>query len=99
MLLEQIVYDDDGDCLTDSFFDYLVATPVEIPDIEIEHLQSASELVMGSRGVGEGGAITAPAALANALDDALIAAGGRRLTRSPYTPARVLQALGVLDPD
>jgi aerobic carbon-monoxide dehydrogenase large subunit len=96
MLLEQIVYDDAGDCATDSFFDYLVATPVEIPDIEIEHLQSASELLMGSRGVGEGGAITAPAALANALDDAIVAAGGRRLARSPYTPDRVLQALGVL---
>ena len=96
MLLERIVYDGEGNCLTENFFDYLVATAAEIPDIEIEHLESASELVMGSRGVGEGGAITAPAALANALDDAIIAAGGQRLAKTPFTPTHVLEALGVL---
>jgi carbon-monoxide dehydrogenase large subunit len=98
MLLERIAYADDGICLTRSFFDYPIASAVEIPDIEIEHLESASELVMGSRGVGEGGAITAPAALVNALDDAIIAAGGRRLAKTPFTPTHVLEALGVLAP-
>jgi carbon-monoxide dehydrogenase large subunit len=96
MLLERIPYDSDGTCLVESFFDYAVATAVEIPDIEIEHLESASELIMGARGVGEGGAITAPAALINALDDAIIAAGGRRIARTPCTPTEVLQALGAL---
>ncbi|MBV9684070.1 MAG: molybdopterin-dependent oxidoreductase [Solirubrobacterales bacterium] len=96
MLLENIVYDAHARCLTTSFFDYLPATAVEIPDIDIEHLESASELLVASRGVGEGGAIAAPAALANALDDAVIAAGGKRIGSTPFTPARVLEALGVL---
>ena len=51
---------------------------------------------MGSRGVGEGGAITAPAALVNALDDAVIAAGGQRLAKTPFTPTHVLESLGAL---
>ncbi|MBV9971311.1 MAG: molybdopterin-dependent oxidoreductase, partial [Xanthobacteraceae bacterium] len=96
MLLEQIVYDDEANCLTENFFQYLPATAMEIPDIEIEHVASASPLVMGSRGVGEGGAIAAPAALANALDDAVIAAGGQRIEQTPFKPHRVLEALGVL---
>jgi carbon-monoxide dehydrogenase large subunit len=96
MLLEHIVYNDDGICLSETLFDYLVASAVEIPDIEIEHLESASELLMGSRGIGEGGCITAPGALVNALDDAIIAAGGSRLEQTPFTPGRVLHALGVI---
>jgi carbon-monoxide dehydrogenase large subunit len=96
MLLEHIPYAADGSCLAQSFFDYSVASAVEIPDIEIEHLETASELIMGARGVGEGGAITAPAALINALDDAVLAAGGRRIGATPCTPQRVLEALGVL---
>jgi len=94
MLLERIPYADGGACLADSFFEYPVATAVEIPDIEIEHLESASALIMGARGVGEGGAIAAPAALVNALDDAIIAAGGRRIARTPCTATQVLEALG-----
>ena len=97
MLLEHIPYAADGACLAESFFEYSVASAVEIPDIEIEHLESESELVMGSRGVGEGGAISAPAALINALDDAVLAAGGRRISETPCTPQRVLEALGVLE--
>ena len=96
ILLERIPYASDGSCLVESFFDYAVASAVEIPDIEIEHLETASQLIMGARGVGEGGAITAPAALINALDDATIAAGGRRIARTPCTPTEVLRALGVL---
>ena len=96
MLLEHIPYAADGSCLAQSFFDYSVASAVEIPDIEIEHLETASQLIMGARGVGEGGAITAPAALINALDDAVLAAGGRRIGVTPCTPQRVLEALGVL---
>jgi carbon-monoxide dehydrogenase large subunit len=94
ILLEHIPYAADGACLVESFFDYPVASAAEIPDIEIEHLESASALVMGSRGVGEGGAISAPAALLNALDDAILAAGGRRISETPCTPQRVLEALG-----
>ena len=96
MLLENIIYDSDANCLTSSFFEYLPATASEIPDIEIEHLETASDLLVASRGVGEGGAIAAPAALVNALDDAILAAGGQRISASPYTPGRVLEALGRL---
>jgi len=50
---------------------------------------------MGARGVGEGGAITAPDAVLNALDDAIIAAGDGRIGRTPCAPTEVLRALGV----
>ncbi len=87
MLLEQIVYDGDGQCVTSTFMDYLLPTAADIPEIEIEHVEHEPHETLRSFGVGEGGTITAQAALTNALDDAILAAGGRRPDRRP-TPTR-----------
>ncbi|SHK52410.1 carbon-monoxide dehydrogenase large subunit [Pseudonocardia thermophila] len=99
MLLEHSAYSEDGQYLSATFMDYLMPTAPEIPDIEIEHLEYESDKVIGSRGVGEGGTVLAPAALLNAIDDALAQAGGGRVTTTPVTPTRVLELLGVIEPD
>jgi carbon-monoxide dehydrogenase large subunit len=71
-LLEEIVYDRSGNILTASFMDYLPPTLSEVPVIEIFHLETTTDRsVTGAKGVGEGGAIGAPAAVINAVADAL----------------------------
>lgn len=97
MLLEHSAYGEDGQYLAATFMDYLLPSAPEVPEIEIEHLEFESEKMVGSRGVGEGGTVLAPAALLNAIDDALAQAGGSRITATPATPTRVLEALGVLE--
>jgi carbon-monoxide dehydrogenase large subunit len=71
--------------------DYLVPTAMEIPPIEIEHLHGEELHEVAYKGVGEGGTIAAPAAVANAVSDAL---GGAPVSTFPLTPERVL---GLLD--
>jgi carbon-monoxide dehydrogenase large subunit len=71
-LLEEIVYDRSGNIVTASFMDYLPPTLSEVPVIEIFHLETTTDRsVTGAKGVGEGGAIGAPAAVINAVADAL----------------------------
>jgi carbon-monoxide dehydrogenase large subunit len=70
--------------------DYLLPTAMEIPTIEIEHVHGVGLAEVNSRGVGEGGTIAAPPAIANAVADAL---GGVRVTALPLTPERVLDLL------
>jgi 2-furoyl-CoA dehydrogenase large subunit len=71
-LLEEFRYDADGQLLTASFMDYLKPTALDVPDIEVDRLESPSPFTaLGSKGVGEGGAIPGPAAVANAVEDAL----------------------------
>jgi aerobic carbon-monoxide dehydrogenase large subunit len=97
MLYEHAKYDESsGQYLAGTFMDYLLPTAMEVPEIEIDHLEFESEKVIGSRGVGEGGTVLAPAALTNAIEDAIIAAGGQRVTRTPLTPTRVLELLGTI---
>jgi carbon-monoxide dehydrogenase large subunit len=74
-LYERHVYDDDGNLLTSSFADYLVPSAADLPSIEIEHLEFEPLHEINSRGVGEGGMIGAPAALCNAVSDALAPLG------------------------
>ena len=89
-LLEELVYDD-GALLTGSLMDYLPPTASEIPTIVVKHLQIASPSTLGGfKGVGEGGTIGAPAAIANAVSDAL-AALGVEVAELPITPDRVLR--------
>src|SRR5215472_4657883 len=93
-LYERIIYDDRGNVLTGSLADYPVPTTVEIPSIEIHHLETLSEAsVTGAKGVGEGGTIGAPAAVLNAVSDAL-APFGVGIFEMPITPQRILQLLG-----
>jgi carbon-monoxide dehydrogenase large subunit len=92
-LLEEVVYDESGQLLTGSLMDYLVPTAAEVPPIDVIHLERASPTTLGGfKGVGEGGTIGAPAAIANAVADAL---AGRRIeiTELPITPARLHRLL------
>ncbi|HWX76158.1 MAG TPA: xanthine dehydrogenase family protein molybdopterin-binding subunit [Candidatus Acidoferrales bacterium] len=71
-LYEEICYDPSGQLLSGSFMDYLLPGIMEIPRIKTVHLESLSPLnPLGVKGLGEGGAIAPPAAIANALADAL----------------------------
>jgi carbon-monoxide dehydrogenase large subunit len=97
MLLEHSAYDQDGQYLAATFMDYLMPSAPEVPEIEIEHLEVESSTLIGSRGIGEGGTVLAPAALLNAIDDALSQVGGARITATPVTPTKVLEALGVIE--
>jgi carbon-monoxide dehydrogenase large subunit len=92
-LFEQIVYDDSGNILTASLADYTPPTAREIPPIEIHHLQTlTSASVTKAKGLGEGGAVGAPAAVINAINDAL-APLGVAIEELPATPQRIRAAL------
>ena len=68
VLLEDFVYDDDGNPLTTTFMDYLLPTTTEVPEIEFGHIETESTTNPGGyKGMGEGGAIGAHAAVANAV--------------------------------
>ena len=78
VLLENFVYDEDGNPLTTTFMDYLPPTTGEVPRIEIGHIETVSTTNPGGfKGMGEGGAIGAHAAVANAVADALAPLGVR----------------------
>ncbi len=92
-LLEEFRYDDQGQLLTASFMDYLKPTTVEAPDIESDHLETPSPFTpLGSKGVGEGGAVPGPACIANALEDALWDLGVR-INELPASPERLWRQL------
>jgi len=92
-LLEEMVYDEQAQLLTGTFMDYLVPTAMELPAIETVHLEYPSPRnPLGLKGIGEGGAISPPAAIANAVEDAL-APFGVRVTRTPLGPSTVLGLL------
>ena len=72
-LLEEIVYGETGDIFTATLADYLPPTAADVPQIEILHLVTESDAtITKAKGLGEGGAIGAPAAVVNAINDALV---------------------------
>ncbi len=88
-LYEHLQYDENGQLLTTSFMDYLMPTAADVPNIEVGHLETLSPLtVLGVKGMGEGGAIAPPAAIANAVADALESFGAK-VTELPLNPERV----------
>ena len=92
-LYEEMVYDDDGNLLTVSLADYLPPTALEVPDLEILHMETISpESVTKAKGVGEGGTIGAPAAVLNAVADALTPFG-IEVNVMPATPERIRAAI------
>src|SRR5262245_43988819 len=91
-LLEDMVYDADGNPLSSTFVDYLLPTATEIPPIEYGHVEIPGAGVGGYKGVGEGGAIGATPAVINAINDAL-APLGVTLTRLPASPAAIVELL------
>jgi carbon-monoxide dehydrogenase large subunit len=92
VLYEHNVYDDDGNPLASTFMDYLLPTVAEVPDVECLHMETPAATPGGFKGVGEGGAIGAPAAVFNAVADAL-AQVGATITDQPAGPNEVLAAL------
>jgi 2-furoyl-CoA dehydrogenase large subunit len=88
-LLEEFRYDAGGQLLTATFMDYLKPTALDVPDITVDRLEHPSPFTpLGAKGVGEGGAIPAPAAVASAVEDAL-AELGVTVRSLPITPERV----------
>jgi carbon-monoxide dehydrogenase large subunit len=92
-LFEEIVYDETGNVLTASLADYLAPSAGEMPPIEIHHRETMTEASLTkAKGLGEGGTIGAPAAIINAINDAL-APFGVCIDEIPATPARIRAAL------
>jgi carbon-monoxide dehydrogenase large subunit len=89
-LLEHTAYDEDGNPLSTTFMDYLLPTTKEVPSIEYGHVETPGPMPGGYKGVGEGGAIGAPPAVVNAVNDAL-APLGVTVTRLPLAPARIVE--------
>lgn len=93
-LLEEYVYDDDGQMLSSTLLDYLIPSAMEVPEVRLGHYETPSPFTpYGIKGGGEGGRMHAPAAIAAAVDDALAPFGVRSRTL-PLTPERVL---GMID--
>nr|WP_269479188.1 xanthine dehydrogenase family protein molybdopterin-binding subunit [Rubrobacter xylanophilus] len=92
-LYEQFVYDDEGQPVTSTLMDYLVPTTTEIPPIEILHLETPCEYTeTGAKGMGEGGTMGAPAAVASAVADALSHLD-IEIDHLPITPDRLRAAI------
>ncbi|MFK0290191.1 xanthine dehydrogenase family protein molybdopterin-binding subunit [Streptomyces sp. NPDC090442] len=92
-LFERVTYDAQGEPSATSFMDYKVPTAHEIPDVTIHHLETPCAFTeTGAKGAGEGGTIGAPAAVLNAVNDALRPTGVE-LDNTPITPETVHRAL------
>jgi len=92
-LFEEIVYDETGNILTATLADYMPPTAREAPPIEIHHLETLTEAsITKAKGLGEGGAIGPPAAVVNAINDAL-SSFGVSIDEFPATPQRICAAL------
>jgi len=92
-LLEEVIYDQLGNIQTATLADYLPPTVREIPAIELHHIETlAASSVTGAKGLGEGGTIGAPAAILNAVNDAL-SPFGISIDEMPATPQRIRAAL------
>jgi carbon-monoxide dehydrogenase large subunit len=92
-LFEEMIHDSGGQVLTANLADYVVPTAPEIPTIDVVHLEAEPpNTVGGFRGLGEGGTIGAPAAIANALSDALSPLG-IEIDELPATPQRLFRLI------
>lgn len=88
-LLEEHVYDEEAQPLTTSLMDYLIPAAMGMPDVEVLHIETPTPVhPLGIKGLGEGGTVGAPAAIASAISDAL-APLGFTVTDLPVTPDRL----------
>ena len=94
-LFEECRYDGEGQMLNGNLADYLVPMAFEMPDIVCAHVEIAKTRTseLGAKGAGENGTAGAPAAIMNAVNDALAPLGGFA-GEMPFTPERILRALG-----
>jgi carbon-monoxide dehydrogenase large subunit len=92
-LYEECLYSPDGQLLNGNMADYLVPMSGEMPDIVCAHVETPTlQSQLGAKGIGEAGTAGAPAAVMNAVNDAL-APLNARVTAMPFTPERILRAL------
>jgi carbon-monoxide dehydrogenase large subunit len=89
-LMERIVYDEDGQLLTTTLLDYVIPTAHDIPDMQLDHFETAAlDTIGGIKGVAEGGTIGAIPAVANAVADALSGLGVN-INHIPMRPDKLL---------
>jgi carbon-monoxide dehydrogenase large subunit len=94
-LFEHCRYDERGQLLNGNMADYLVPMAFEMPDIECGHCVSpTADSELGAKGAGEAGTAGAPGSVMNAINDALRPLGAAPLTDMPFTPGKILRALG-----
>jgi carbon-monoxide dehydrogenase large subunit len=94
-LFEHCRYDERGQLTNGNMADYLVPMAAEMPDIEVGHVVTpTADSELGAKGAGEAGTAGAPGAIMNAINDALRPLGAAPLTDMPFTPDRILRALG-----
>ena len=91
-LYEELVYDEEGQLLSASLVDYVIPSAPEVPEMNVVHIESESAVAGGFRGMGEGGTIGAPAAIANAIADALSPLG-LEVCVLPATPERIFRLM------
>jgi aerobic carbon-monoxide dehydrogenase large subunit len=91
-LYEEVIYDEDGQLVSASLADYVIPSAAEIPHMDVVHIESCSAVAGGFRGMGEGGTIGAPAAIANAVSDALSPLD-INVSILPITPERIFGLL------
>lgn len=92
-LYEEMPFDSAGQPLATTLADYLLPGPAEVPEPRLDHMETPSPYTMfGVKGVGEGGAIAPPAAITNAVNDALRPLGVE-LLHSPISPRRIVEAM------
>jgi len=93
VLCEEMVYDREGQPLSGSFMDYAMPKALQAPPLVLDHIENLSTRnPLGVKGLGEGGAIAPPAAIANAIEDALKPLGVI-VRRGPFSPCRVRQLI------
>jgi carbon-monoxide dehydrogenase large subunit len=94
-LFEHCLYDERGQLTNGNMADYLVPMAAEMPDIECGHVVSpTADSELGAKGAGEAGTAGAPGSVMNAINDALRPLGAAPLTDMPFTPGKILAALG-----
>ena len=92
-LLEESTYDSFGNPGASTFADYMMPGATDAPHYRIDHMESPSPFTeYGIKGMGEGGTIPTPAAIGNAINDALKTIGAE-VKETPFTPRRVLAAI------
>jgi aerobic carbon-monoxide dehydrogenase large subunit len=92
-LYEKLCYDAAGQPLTRTFMEFHIPTAMEVPSIEVVHLETLSPLnPLGVKGVGEAGAIPVPALVAEAIEDALTPFGVR-VSEMPLSPERIRELI------
>jgi carbon-monoxide dehydrogenase large subunit len=92
-LFEEMGYTNEGQPLASTLSDYLLPGATEVPNVRILHMETPSPYTaFGQKGIGEGGAIAPPAAIVNAVNDAL-ADLGVELTETPVTPRKIIAAI------